>query len=123
MCEYDLIFQLGKRFILFDPPKNKFFSTLETVVVAQSGYLQLPVSDNRPFWLVECKSVAISCTSASSPFWHDVFVTGRLVVFSVLCIRYSEIRNKIAKCRNESTIRVIGTIGTPRMKGTFTFKG
>ena len=116
-------YKLGKRSILFDPPKNPFFSIQATVVVAQSGYLQLPVSDNRPFWLVECESVTIICTSASCPFWHDVSVTGRLVVFSLLRIRYSEIRNKIDKCRNESRIRVIGTIGTPRMEATFTYKG
>ena len=113
----------GKRSILFNPPKNPFFTTQAAVVVAQSGYLQLPVSDNRPFWLVQCESVTISCTSASCPFWHDVSVTGRLIVFSVLRIRYSEIRNNIDKCRNESTIRVAGTIGTPRMEGTFIFKG
>ncbi|XP_062513107.1 peroxidasin homolog isoform X2 [Corticium candelabrum] len=112
----------GARSILFNPPKNPFSSIQATVVVAQSGYLQLPVSDNRPFWLVDCESFTIICTSTSCPFWHDVSVTGQLVVSSVLRIRYSEIRNNIDKCRNESTIRVIGTIGTPRMEGAFTFK-
>ena len=123
MYEYGLILQLATRFISFDPPKTPLFFIQATVVVAQSGYLQLPVSDNRPFWLVECESVTISCTSTSCPFWHDVSVTGRLVVFSVLRIRYSEIRNNIDKCGNESTIRVIGTIGTPRREAMFTFQG
>ncbi|XP_062513183.1 hemicentin-1-like isoform X2 [Corticium candelabrum] len=112
----------GDRSTFFVSPLTGAFSTQATVVVAQTGYLQLPVSDNRPFWFVECESVTISCTSTSCLFWHDVSVTGRLVVFSVLRIRYSEIRNNIDKCRNESTIRVIGTIGAPRMEGTFTFK-
>ncbi|XP_062511562.1 uncharacterized protein LOC134187469 [Corticium candelabrum] len=113
----------GDRSIFFVSPLTGAFSTQATVAVAQSGYLQLPVSDNRPFCLVECQNVTISCTSTSCSFWHDVSVTGRLVVFSVLHIRYSEIRNNIDKCRNENTIRVIGTIGTPRIEGTFTFKG
>ena len=116
-------YKLGDRSIWFDLSSTGVYSTQATVVVAQSGYLQLPVSDNRPFWLVECESVTINCTSRSCPFWHDVSVTGRLVVFSVLRIRYSEIRNNIDKCRNESTIRVIGTIGTPGMESTFLFKG
>ncbi|XP_062512780.1 peroxidasin homolog [Corticium candelabrum] len=97
----------GDSFIFFVSPSAGAFSTQATVAVAQSGYLQLPVSDNRPF---------------CCPFWHDVSVTGRLVVFSVLRIRYSEIRNNIDKCRKESTIRVIGTIGTPKRGVTFTFK-
>ena len=123
MYEYGSNLQLGDRFIFFVSSMSGVLSTQETVVVAQSGYLQLPVSDNRSFWLVECESATISCTSTSCPFWHDVSVTGRLVVFSVLRIRYSEIRNNIDKCRNEKEIRVIGTIGTPRMEITLTFKG
>ena len=96
------------------------------MVVAQVGYMQLPLSDNRTtLWTVECAGGKFSCPSVRCPLWHYVSGVGRLLVYSILRLAYSEINTTIPECLINSGIRVTGNLdyGVPRQTYLFTFGG
>ena len=93
------------------------------MVVAQVGYIQLPLSDTTILWTVECAGGMFTCPSVSCPLWHHVSGVGRLLVYSILRLRYSEIEKGISGCLTGSSITVIGNLkyGMPMQKYQFTF--
>jgi hypothetical protein len=87
---------------------SRVFSKEETVIVAEGGYLDLPLSNNRAAsWTVECDGEILDCAYNSCPLWHHVSRVGRLLFYKILRIRYSDIRAILPRCLTTSPIKVV----------------
>ena len=114
---------VGQRVVSFIHTQGSVFYSEETVVAAQVGYMQLPLSDNRTtLWTVKCAAGGMfTCSSVSCPLWHHVSGVGRLLVYSTLRLTYSEIEK--GGCSTGNSITVTGNLkyGMPMQKYQFTF--
>ena len=114
---------VGRRVVSFIYlTKNSVFYHEETVVVAQVGYMQLPLSDNRTtLWTVECAGGKFTCSSVSCPLWHHVSGVGRLLIYSILRLTCSEIKSINPKCLPNSNIIVTSNLKNGMSAETFRF--
>ena len=94
------------------------------MVVAQVGFMQLPLSGSRPtLWKVECARENFVCSSVSCPLWNHVSRVGRLLVYSILGLTHIGIKAAIPNCLESSSVRVTGNLDYNFKTEHFTFGG